>query len=112
PSQRAPMTLIEFGKIELEQRLNFIGPLAQGGNMDRYHVQSVVKVGPEAPFGDHPAQVVVGSGDDAHVNLFQLQPADRDETAFLDHLEQLDLQCQRQITDLVQKHRALVGQLQ
>src|SRR5690606_3283418 len=29
-----------------------------------------------------------------------------------DHLEQLDLQCQRQITDLVQKHRALVGQLQ
>ena len=80
--------------------------------MDRHDVEPVIEVGAKTPVGDHRAQVMVGGGDDAHVHLLQLQATDRNEAALLDHLEQLDLQRQRQITDLIEKNRALVRQLQ
>ena len=51
-------------------------------------------------------------GNDAHIDLPDVRRSDALELAFLKDAQQLGLQFRRQIADLVEKDRALVGQLE
>ena len=44
--------------------------------------------------------------------LLRLAPADPADLALLEHAEELGLEVERQVADLVEQQRALVGQLE
>ena len=64
------------------------------------------------PFVHHLAQIDVGRGDDADVDLDRLDAAEAHELALLDDAQQLGLGLERDVADLVEEDRALVGQLE
>ena len=57
-------------------------------------------------------QIDVGRGDDAHVDLDRLDAAEPHELALLDHAQQLGLGLERDVADLVEEDRPLVGELE
>ena len=57
-------------------------------------------------------EIAVGRGDDAHVDLDAAPRADALDDLILQHAQQLGLQRRRQLADLVEEHRAAVGQLE
>jgi multidrug efflux pump subunit AcrA (membrane-fusion protein) len=57
----------------------------------------------------HAKEVSVRGGDDAHVDVFGAVVADGGDLAGLEHAQQLRLALERQLADLVEKERALVG---
>src|SRR5262245_63513149 len=57
-----------------EQR-DVLAALAQRGHLDRDHVQAVEEVLAEAPLADRELEVLVGGGDDAHVDRDGLRRA-------------------------------------
>ena len=64
------------------------------------------------PCVDHRAQIAVGRGDPAHVDLERARAADALEAALLEHAQQLGLQLGLELADLVEEERAAVGQLE
>src|SRR5262249_23903602 len=75
-------------------------------------VEAVVEVFPEAAFGNGALQVLVGGGEDSHVDAQGRLAADSGELAVLKDVEQLGLQRRMQVTDLVQEHGAVVRGLE
>ena len=65
-----------------------------------------------SPLLDRDAQVLVGRGDDAHVDLDRDAAADRRVLALLEHAQQLRLRLHRHVADLVEEERAAVGLLE
>ena len=63
------------------------------------------------PCVDLLLEVGVGGRDDAHIDLDLLPPADALDDLVLQEAQQLDLQRMRQIADLVEEQRALIGAL-
>ena len=57
-------------------------------------------------------EVAVGGGDDADVDADVLAAAEPRELAVLQHLQQLGLQRRAHLADLVEEHRAVVGELE
>ena len=80
--------------------------LAQRGQGDREHVEAVVEVLAERPGRDRRGEVLVRRGDEAHVGLERLGPAEALVLARLQHPQELDLRGQRQVADLVEEQRA------
>ena len=66
----------------------------------------------ELPLANHRFQIAVGGGDDAHVHGNRLRAADALEGLLLEHAQELHLRAGRQVADLVQEERALVGLLE
>ncbi|GBC82933.1 hypothetical protein HRbin10_02071 [bacterium HR10] len=95
-----------------DQRADVLAPLAQGGDVNRIDIQAVEEIEPEPPGLDGLLQVHVRGGDDAHVGLDDLIPADARELAILKHAQELDLRARTQLADLIQKERAAVGLLE
>ena len=58
------------------------------------------------------AEIAVGGGDDAHVDLARALAADAAELARLQDAQQLALHAGRHLADLVQEQRAAVGDLE
>ena len=75
-------------------------------------VQAVVQVLAELPLVHHVAQVDVGRRDDADVHLDRFDAAEPHELPLLDHAQELGLRLERDVADLVEEDRALVGQLE
>ena len=50
------------------QQVDVLGSLPQRRQADGDDVEAVVEVGPEAALVDHLLQVLVGGGDDAHID--------------------------------------------
>ena len=94
------------------QRQDVLAAFAQRRNVQRQHVQAIEQVFAEAPLGDFFAQIAVGGGDDAHVQLDVATPAQAFHPAFLQHAQQLGLQAERQLADLVEQQGAAVGQFE
>ena len=67
------------------------------------------QVGAKATLGDQCLQVLVGGGDDAHVDADQFAAADAEELALGQHAQQARLQRQRHVADLVQEQAAAIG---
>ena len=88
------------------------GRSRSGGSVDRHDVQAVEEVLAEAAGAHLVAQVAVGRGDQAHVDVQRLGAADAVEAPFLDHAQQLGLRGERHLADLVEEQRAAVGELE
>ena len=84
----------------------------QRRQMDRDDVQPVEEVLAEPPFLHHLPEIDVGRGDDSHVDLDRLHPAQAHEVAFLDDAQQLRLGLERHVADLVEEDAAAIGEIE
>ena len=94
------------------ERLDVVGSLSEGRYRDREDVQAVVEIVAEALRSNHFAEITVGRGDHAHVDLERTCPADTLELVLLQHAEELGLQLQGDLADLVEEQRATVRELE
>ena len=96
----------------LGQHRHVFPALAQGRRGDRDDVEPVVEVLPEALLAHEHGQVLVGGGDDPHVDAEGLGPPHPLELALLEHPEDLGLRDRREVGHLVEEEGAAVGQLE
>ena len=82
---------------------------AQCWHVDGHDIQAVIKISTETTNADVSRQIVVGGGDDAHVDVASLLITDAFKGTFLEHAQQFALKWQRDLADLIQKQRAVVG---
>jgi hypothetical protein len=74
--------------------------------------EAIVEVEPEPSGGDDLPEVLVGGGDQPHVDADRLFAADADDLLLLEHAEEAGLDGRRQVGHLVHEERAAVGQLE
>ena len=83
-----------------------------GGHTNRKHVEPVVQVLAERA-GDHRLfEVPVRRGDDARIDGDDLRAAEPLESPLLENAQQLDLHFRRQIADLIEEDRRVIGDLE
>ena len=87
-------------------------PLAQRRYLEGKDVQTVIQVAAEGLFLNRLLQVHIGTRNDADIERDRLLPPDARHLARLQDAQQVDLHLVRHIADLVQKDRAVVGQLE
>src|SRR5262245_36898018 len=108
--------LAELARVPLEEVVDeqreVVLALAQRRQRDLDHVEPVVEVFAEARRRDFLLEASVGRRDDAHVGPLVLRASDPPERLLLDHAQQLDLERERDVADLVEEQRALVGELE
>jgi hypothetical protein len=75
-------------------------------------LEPAIQVEPEAAVLDGALQVHVGGGDHAHVGLHRCRRADAHHHAVLQIAQHADPDVQREVADLVEEHRAVVGGLE
>ena len=109
---RLAALLAELVEEVLHEQRDVVLALAQRRQLHGDDVQAVEQVLAEPALLHHVAQVDVGRGDDAHVHLDRLDAAEPHELALLNHAQQLGLRVERDVADLVEEDRALVGQLE
>ena len=83
----------------------------RGGMAIGHDLQTVEEVLAELTRGDGLLEVLVGGGDDAHVDADQFRAADHPEGAVLEHAQEVALALGGEVADFVQEERAAVGQL-
>ena len=93
----------------LDQRRNFLAPLAQRRDVDADDVEPVVEVFAEASVGDELIEVGVGGGDDADVDELRPRLAERLDLAGFEEAQQLRLRVERHLADFVEEQRAARG---
>jgi hypothetical protein len=76
---------------------------------DRVDVEPVIQIAAELPFFNGFDEVLVGRGDDAHVDLLRGVGADGLNGLLLDAAQDLRLERQRHVPDFVEEQRAAVG---
>ena len=90
-----PSCLVQLGQELLGQQLDVVAPLAQRRQLDREDVQAVVQVLAQLARRDRLLDAAAGGGDDAHVDLDRLGPADPGDRGRLEHAQQPDLDLER-----------------
>ena len=95
----------------MHQGLDVLGPLAQRRHAHGHDVEPVEEVLAEAARLHLGGEVAVGRGDEAHVDDLG-PPADLLHLARLQRAQHLGLDRERQLADLVDEERALVGLLE
>src|SRR5713226_63306 len=83
--------------------------VAQWRQFDLHHVQAEVEVLPERTGAESRFQIAVGGRDDPDVDVHPIGGPDRFDLPLLQGAQQLGLQVHRQVANLVQEQRALVG---
>ena len=106
------MTRVELGTEVLHQEGHILSPRAKGRDRQHEPVQAVVEVCPKRPVLDGPREIAVRRRDDSDVHAPRLGRSDRAHFAVLQEAEQHDLGVERQVTDLVEEHRAAIGDRQ
>ena len=96
----------------LHQQRDVLAALAQRRQLHGNDVQPVEEILAERAVGDHPREVGMRRGDDAHVDLDRVRVADALELALLQHAQQLRLQRRAHRPDFVEEQRALVRLLE
>ena len=81
-------------------------------HMDWEHVQTVEEVLPELLLVGKRRQVAIGRRDETRVGAQRARAAEPLELALLEHAKQLRLELERDLADLVEEHRAAIGQLE
>ena len=93
----------------LDEPRHFVRTFAQGRNRDADHVEPEAQVGTE-PSGPYVLfERAVGRRDDARVDLARHVLSDPAHFPFLKCPEELGLRARRQLSDLVQEQRPLIG---
>ena len=83
-----------------------------GGKRDDLERQAVEQVGAKAALVDQRGQMLVGRGDDAHVDADRLRRADPRDFAIFDRAQQPVLRRRGQARELVEEQGAAVGFLE
>jgi hypothetical protein len=87
-------------------------PFPKRRQVDREHVQPVEQVGAELPRLHQLLERAVRRRDDPDVGPDHLRAPDALERLLLEHAQELRLEVERQVADLVQEERAVVGELE
>src|SRR5215470_6427967 len=87
---------------------NLRGALAQSGDGDLDHVQPIVEVVAEAARRDRLLKVLIGGGENPHVDLDGGPSTDAGELAVLEHVQKLTLKGWMEIADLVEEDGAVI----
>ena len=77
---------------------------------DREHAEAIVEILAEPPLAHVGGEVAVGRRDDAHVDGARRVVADAFVLPLLEYAEQLGLEVEREVADLVEEDRALLGE--
>src|SRR5271155_4864513 len=93
------------------QQRNVFRTFTQGGNADGKHVEPIVQITAEFPVFDHFFEVAVGGSYQADINLLGPSASQTFKLPFLQGAEQLGLDLDGNIANLVEKQRALIGEL-
>ena len=83
-----------------------------GGTTNGEHVQAIVEVFAERAVANPLLQVAVRGGDDPGVDANRCRAAEPLELPLLEHPQQLHLDVDRQIANLVEEHRRVIGDLE
>ena len=86
--------------------------LEQRRVVDGNDVQALIQVFAEGAILEGGAQVAVGGGEQAHVDLDGAGAAEALEFALLQHAQEFDLGGGRHVADFVEEERALVGEFE
>ncbi len=108
PVHYLPVFLRMLPNEVLDKQGDVAAPVSQGGDHDRYHVESKIKVLPEPTFLQHAFQVLMGCCDNPHIRSNGRIPAHSLERTLLNDVEQFDLHGQGQVPDLVDEKRSPV----
>ena len=95
-----------------EQVGNVARARAQRRQLDADHVEPVEEVLAKEAARDALVQILVGRGDDAHVDAHRGLAADPVELALGEHPQQARLQRHRHVADLIEEQRPAVGLLE
>ena len=93
----------EFFDEVFHQQWNIGFPLAQGGNPDGEDVQSIIQIRAKFLLLHHLPQILIGGGDDAHVNRNGTPASQPFDLLFLEYAKKFGLQFERKISDFIQK---------
>ncbi|MPN23133.1 hypothetical protein SDC9_170519 [bioreactor metagenome] len=93
------------------QLKDVLSALAQRGQLYRYHRYPEIEVPAEALFFDLFLKVEAGGADELEADLLLLRASERPYRALVYEAEELRLQREREVAYLVEKKRALVGDL-
>ena len=102
----ARRALRHAGKQKLGQEWNVLPAFAKSRHIDREHGQSVVQIKPEGACGGTLLEVLVRSGNYAHIHAGDLVVANALQLAAFQEAQHLGLKCQRHLSDLIQKERS------
>src|SRR5262249_10030668 len=86
--------------------------LAERGQANRHHLQSIEEILAELPRTDCLIEIAMRGGDHPHVDADIRQTADALEGLLLEKPEELCLQRHRHLADLVEEHRSPVGRFE
>src|SRR5438105_15161594 len=86
--------------------------LTKRRQLDRKNAQPVIEVAPELVVCNHPFQITMGRRHQPDVDLLRPRTPQALEFPLLQDPQELRLEFQGDVTDLVQKQRALVSELQ
>ncbi len=113
PSETRTVLGIDQLAVEmLDQQGDILAALAQGRQGDADDVEAVEEILAESAAADLVFQILVGGGDQAHIDLDVAGAAHPAEFALLQHAQQLDLHHRRQFADFIEKQGAAVGDLE
>ncbi len=90
------------------EQLDVGAAFAQRRHADADDVEPVVEVLAELAALDRRLEILVGRGEEAHVDAERVLAADRAHALVLQHAQELHLQRERQLADLVEEERAAV----
>src|SRR4029450_3991006 len=96
----------------LRNRADLQEPLAQRWDLQRDPVEAIVEIGAEALLPDLLDEIAVGGGDEADVDRPRAHAADAHDLLGLEGPQQRSLRRARHLTDLVEKARPAVRELQ
>ena len=97
------------GDEALDQDGNVILPFAQGRDVDTQHVEAEEQVLTERALAHGPLEIRVGRGDQADPRRQLCLTTDTIECSLLQQAQEMALLVDRQIADLVEEHRAVLG---
>ena len=81
----------------------------QAGQLDRKHIQPVIKIFTEGPFSGQFAQILMRGSDNPHIRIFRFRAADRLECPLLQNPKDFCLHTQGHIAYFIQKQCAAAG---
>ncbi|AUX48415.1 uncharacterized protein SOCE26_099490 [Sorangium cellulosum] len=96
------------GEEDLAEEGDVLHALAERGHDDGHDVEAIEEILAEAAVADLGAEVAVGRGDDADVDVFLVQGADAGDAPLLEHAEELHLDGGGSVADLVEEEGAAV----
>src|SRR3970282_272161 len=112
----SPNALLEQGvellDKQLAEEMHIPAPLSQGGDLPRHHLQSVVEVLSKGAGLHQFLQLLIGRGDDAHIDRNIRETPDPPEGPSLQNPQELGLDYWGHVADFVQEDCAAVSHFQ